>query len=151
NKLNITEKIRKFSIDQNLIPTGTEYHPGPVPNVMKRGDEVDKEYSEGYFSLTADTFPRYAQHYPILVVNFFAPWCYRSNRLVAWVTKSGNTDLEVPIAICPTSETIMYPYYDKWIRGHQDLLLKLNQWCNVVHWEFSNPTPFIRYSFILYV
>ncbi|XP_068653182.1 proline--tRNA ligase, cytoplasmic-like [Aristolochia californica] len=63
---------------------------------------------------------------------------------VAWVTKSGSTDLEVPIAIRPTSETVMYPYYSKWIRGHRDLPLKLNQWCNVVHWEFSHPTPFIR-------
>ncbi|KAK3036893.1 hypothetical protein RJ639_031511 [Escallonia herrerae] len=63
---------------------------------------------------------------------------------VAWVTKSGNSDLDVPIAIRPTSETVMYPYYSKWIRGHRDLPLKLNQWCNVVRWEFSNPTPFIR-------
>ncbi|KAF6136700.1 hypothetical protein GIB67_018703 [Kingdonia uniflora] len=61
---------------------------------------------------------------------------------VAWVTKSGNTDL-VPIAIRPTSETVMYPYCHKWIRGHRDLPLKLNQWCNVVRWEFSNPAPFI--------
>ncbi|XP_076904940.1 proline--tRNA ligase, cytoplasmic-like [Bidens hawaiensis] len=63
---------------------------------------------------------------------------------VAWVTRSGDSDLEVPIAIRPTSETVMYPYYSKWIRGHRDLPLKLNQWCNVVRWEFSNPTPFIR-------
>ncbi|KAF6162955.1 hypothetical protein GIB67_021104 [Kingdonia uniflora] len=144
NRLNITKIIRKFSIDWNLIPTGTEYHPGPVPNVMKHGNEVDEEYSEGSISLTADTFPRYARHYSILVANFFTPWCYWSNRLVARVTKSGNIDLEVPIAICPTSETVMYPYYHKWIRGHRDFLLKLNQWCNVVRWEFSNPTPFIR-------
>ncbi|XP_057461675.1 proline--tRNA ligase, cytoplasmic isoform X2 [Actinidia eriantha] len=63
---------------------------------------------------------------------------------VAWVTKSGQSDLDVPIAIRPTSETVMYPYFSKWIRGHRDLPLKLNQWCNVVRWEFSNPTPFIR-------
>jgi prolyl-tRNA synthetase len=63
---------------------------------------------------------------------------------VAWVTKSGDKDLEVPIAIRPTSETIMYPSYSKWIRSHRDLPLKLNQWTNVVRWEFKNPTPFIR-------
>ncbi|KAK9684671.1 hypothetical protein RND81_10G224500 [Saponaria officinalis] len=63
---------------------------------------------------------------------------------VAWVTKSGKSELEVPIAIRPTSETVMYPYFSKWIRGHRDLPLRLNQWCNVVRWEFSNPTPFIR-------
>ena len=68
---------------------------------------------------------------------------------VAWVTKSGESDLEVPIAIRPTSETVMYPYYSKWIRGHRDLPLKLNQWCNVVRWEFSHPTPFIRQLLVL--
>eukprot|EP00742_Colponemidia_sp_Colp-10_P011805 GILJ01013180.1.p1 GENE.GILJ01013180.1~~GILJ01013180.1.p1 ORF type:complete len:837 (+),score=181.59 GILJ01013180.1:1-2511(+) len=63
---------------------------------------------------------------------------------VAWVTKAGDTDLETPIAIRPTSETVMYPYFAKWIRSHRDLPVRLNQWCNVVRWEFSNPTPFIR-------
>lgn len=63
---------------------------------------------------------------------------------VAWVTRSGDTDLDVPIAVRPTSETVMYPYYADWIRSHRDLPLKLNQWCNVVRWEFKHPTPFIR-------
>ncbi|XP_066350975.1 proline--tRNA ligase, cytoplasmic [Miscanthus floridulus] len=63
---------------------------------------------------------------------------------VAWVTKSGKSELEAPIAIRPTSETVMYPYFSKWIRSHRDLPLRCNQWCNVVRWEFSNPTPFIR-------
>lgn len=51
---------------------------------------------------------------------------------VAWVTKSGNSDLAEPIAIRPTSETVMYPAYAKWIQSHRDLPLKLNQWNNVV-------------------
>ncbi|KAK8793449.1 hypothetical protein WA158_004808 [Blastocystis sp. Blastoise] len=63
---------------------------------------------------------------------------------VAWVTRSGSSDLPEPIAIRPTSETIMYPAYARWIRGHRDLPLRLNQWTNVVRWEFKNPTPFIR-------
>lgn len=63
---------------------------------------------------------------------------------VAWVTKSGVTELDEPIAVRPTSETIMYPAYAKWIRSHRDLPLKLNQWSNVVRWEFKDPTPFIR-------
>ncbi|KIM42357.1 hypothetical protein M413DRAFT_444782 [Hebeloma cylindrosporum] len=63
---------------------------------------------------------------------------------VAWVTKAGNSDLEEPIAIRPTSETAMYPYYAKWIRSHRDLPLKLNQWNSVVRWEFKNPQPFLR-------
>ncbi|ETP28938.1 proline-tRNA ligase [Phytophthora nicotianae P10297] len=63
---------------------------------------------------------------------------------VAWVTKSGNSDLKDPIAIRPTSETIMYPAFKNWIRSHRDLPMKLNQWNNVVRWEFKNPTPFLR-------
>jgi len=63
---------------------------------------------------------------------------------VAWVTKSGQSEMENPIAIRPTSETIMYPAYAKWISSHRDLPMRLNQWCNVVRWEFKNPTPFIR-------
>uniref|UniRef100_A0A183C242 proline--tRNA ligase n=1 Tax=Globodera pallida TaxID=36090 RepID=A0A183C242_GLOPA len=63
---------------------------------------------------------------------------------VAWVTKAGNTDLANPIAIRPTSETVMYPSFAKWCKSHRDLPLKLNQWCNVVRWEFKHPTPFLR-------
>ncbi|CAH6722719.1 putative proline--tRNA ligase [[Candida] jaroonii] len=63
---------------------------------------------------------------------------------VAWVTKAGSSDLEEPIAIRPTSETVMYPYYSKWIRSHRDLPLKLNQWNSVVRWEFKHPQPFLR-------
>ena len=63
---------------------------------------------------------------------------------VAWVTRSGKTDLQEPIAIRPTSETIMYPSFAKWIHSHRDLPLCMNQWTNVVRWEFKHPTPFIR-------
>ncbi|KFM24691.1 Putative proline-tRNA ligase [Auxenochlorella protothecoides] len=63
---------------------------------------------------------------------------------VAWVTKSGSSDLDRPLAIRPTSETVMYPFYRDWIRSHRDLPLRLNQWTNVVRWEFKHPTPFIR-------
>lgn len=63
---------------------------------------------------------------------------------VAWVTKSGKDDLQEPIAIRPTSETIIYPAFKNWISGHRDLPMKVNQWCNVVRWEFSHPYPFIR-------
>lgn len=63
---------------------------------------------------------------------------------VAWVTKSGDGDLTNPIAVRPTSETIMYPAFSDWIKSHRDLPLKLNQWSNVVRWEFKYPTPFLR-------
>lgn len=82
--------------------------------VSKKSLEIEKEHVEG-----------------------FAPE-------VAWVTKSGSSDLSEPIAIRPTSETIMYPAYANWIKSHRDLPLKLNQWTNIVRWEFKHPTPFIR-------
>nr|XP_034191285.1 bifunctional glutamate/proline--tRNA ligase isoform X1 [Osmia lignaria] len=63
---------------------------------------------------------------------------------VAWVTKCGESDLAEPIAIRPTSETVMYPAYAKWLRSDTELPLRLNQWNNVVRWEFKDPKPFLR-------
>lgn len=57
---------------------------------------------------------------------------------------SGDKDLEVPVAVRPTSEAVMYPYYSKWIRSHRDLPLRLNQWNSVVRWEAKQTTPFLR-------
>ena len=63
---------------------------------------------------------------------------------VAWVTETGSSKLAERLAVRPTSETIMYDSYSKWIRSYNDLPLRLNQWCNVVRWEFKHPTPFLR-------
>lgn len=63
---------------------------------------------------------------------------------LAWITKCGDTELENPVAVRPTSETIMYPSFSKWIRSHRDLPLRLNQWCNVLRWETKSTLPFIR-------
>ncbi|XP_077195866.1 bifunctional glutamate/proline--tRNA ligase isoform X5 [Paroedura picta] len=63
---------------------------------------------------------------------------------VAWVTRSGKTELAEPIAVRPTSETVMYPAYARWVQSHRDLPIRLNQWCNVVRWEFKHPQPFLR-------
>ncbi|MFH0978683.1 MAG: proline--tRNA ligase [Candidatus Woesearchaeota archaeon] len=63
---------------------------------------------------------------------------------VAWVTESGDTKLNERLAIRPTSETIMYESFSKWIRSWRDLPLRLNQWNNVVRWEFKHPVPFLR-------
>ena len=63
---------------------------------------------------------------------------------VAWVTRGGNSDLEEPLAIRPTSETIMYVMFNKWIKSHRDLPLLLNQWCSVVRWETKATRPFLR-------
>ncbi len=67
----------------------------------------------------------------------FVPEC-------AWVTMGGSSELEERLAVRPTSETIMYTMYKKWIRGWRDLPLKLNQWCNIVRWETAATKPFLR-------
>lgn len=63
---------------------------------------------------------------------------------VAWVTHAGETKLQERLAVRPTSETIMYPSFSKWIRSWRDLPLRVNQWSNVVRWEFKNPVPLLR-------
>lgn len=63
---------------------------------------------------------------------------------VAWVTVGGNSPLEERLAVRPTSETIMYAMYAKWIRSWRDLPLKQNQWCNIVRWETSATKLFLR-------
>jgi prolyl-tRNA synthetase len=63
---------------------------------------------------------------------------------VAWVTHGGDSPLEEKLAIRPTSETIIYATYAKWIRSWRDLPIKLNQWCSVVRWETKATKLFLR-------
>jgi prolyl-tRNA synthetase len=63
---------------------------------------------------------------------------------VAWITAGGDSKLEERLAVRPTSETIMYATYAKWIRSWRDLPLKLNQWCNIVRWETRATKLFLR-------
>ena len=63
---------------------------------------------------------------------------------VAWVTRAGQSKLEEELAIRPTSETIMYPAFSRWIRSWRDLPYRYNQWNNVIRWEFKHPTPLLR-------
>ncbi len=54
---------------------------------------------------------------------------------VAVVTHAGGKKLEEPLVLRPTSETIMYEVFSKWVRSHRDLPLLINQWANVIRWE----------------
>ncbi|XP_058219998.1 protein disulfide isomerase-like 5-4 [Rhododendron vialii] len=81
NRLNITKTLRKYPIDSNLRPTGSEYLAGVTSRDIKHDDEVDEEYSEDSVILNGQNFESVAHRHPILVVNFYAPWCYWSNRL----------------------------------------------------------------------
>ena len=54
---------------------------------------------------------------------------------LAVVTHGGGKKLEEPLVVRPTSETIIYSMFAKWVQSHRDLPLLINQWCNVVRWE----------------
>jgi prolyl-tRNA synthetase len=76
-------------------------------------------------------FQREAQH-----VEGFSPE-------LAVVTVAGGKELEEPVVVRPTSETMIGEYMAKWIQSYRDLPLLLNQWANVVRWELR-PRLFLR-------
>ncbi|RLT55242.1 MAG: proline--tRNA ligase [Chloroflexi bacterium] len=110
----------------------------------------------GYFiweSIQRDLDARFKQHgvqnayFPLLIpmsfimkeaehVEGFAPE-------LAVVTHGGGEALEEPLVVRPTSETVIWSTFRKWIRSHRDLPLLLNQWCNVMRWE-KRPRAFLR-------
>ncbi len=68
---------------------------------------------------------------------------------VAWVTKGGGKELQEPLAIRPTSETIICDMYSKWLHSYRQLPFLYNQWCSVVRWE-KTTRPFLRTSEFLW-
>ncbi|MGC9443796.1 MAG: proline--tRNA ligase [Candidatus Methanospirareceae archaeon] len=63
---------------------------------------------------------------------------------VFWVTRGGSTELEIPFALRPTSETAMYPVFKVWIRSHADLPLRVYQIVNTFRYETKHTRPLIR-------
>src|ERR1700729_3113157 len=62
---------------------------------------------------------------------------------LAVVTQAGGRQLEGPLVIRPTRETVFGEYLSRWIQSYRDLPLRLNQWANVVRWEMR-PRLFLR-------
>ncbi|MGI5350453.1 proline--tRNA ligase [Streptomyces sp. CA-250714] len=62
---------------------------------------------------------------------------------LAVVTHGGGKELEEPVVVRPTSETIINDYFSKWVQSYRDLPLLINQWANVVRWELR-PRVFLR-------
>src|SRR3954451_19347745 len=84
-----------------------------------------------------DYFAREAEH-----VEGFSPE-------LAVVTIGGGKELEEPVAVRPTSETIFGEYMAKWVQSSRALPLLLNQWCNIVRWEMRTRL-FLRSSEFLW-
>ena len=68
---------------------------------------------------------------------------------LAVVSHAGGKELEEPYVVRPTSETIIYSMYAKWVQSYRDLPLLLNQWCNVMRWELRTRL-FLRTSEFLW-
>lgn len=162
NKQNKSSKKQEIVKEADISKTGTrlgleakkgENLPDWYSQVITKGEMIEyydvsgcyilRPWSYGIWDIIKDFFDREIKklgvqncYFPIFVsksalerekdhIADFAPE-------VAWVTKSGDSDLAEHIAIRPTSETVMYPAYAKWLKSHRDLPLKLNQWNNVV-------------------
>ncbi len=63
---------------------------------------------------------------------------------VYWVTRGGSKELNVKLALRPTSETAIYPIVSLWIKSHKDLPLKIYQIVNVFRYETKHTRPLIR-------
>jgi prolyl-tRNA synthetase len=96
-------------------------------NIQAQLDKMFKDtgHQNAYFPLfIPESFlQKEAEH-----VEGFAPEC-------AVVTHGGGKRLEEPLYIRPTSETIIWSTYKKWIQSYRDLPILINQWANVVRWE----------------
>jgi prolyl-tRNA synthetase len=68
---------------------------------------------------------------------------------LAVVTHGGGKQLEEPVIVRPTSETVINYYFAKWVQSYRDLPLLINQWANVVRWELR-PRLFLRTSEFLW-
>ena len=69
---------------------------------------------------------------------------------VFWVTKAGDTDIGERLALRPTSETLAYSVFAKWITSYRDLPLKINFWNSALRAEIKATKPFIRTSEFLW-
>lgn len=71
------------------------------------------------------------------------------NPELPWVTEVGSEKLEEPLALRPTSETLIGYMYSQWIHSYRDLPVLINQWANVFRWE-KRTQPFLRTSEFLW-
>ncbi len=104
------------------------------------------ESIQKYFNKVLDKHKVRNAYFPLLIPeSFFKRESKHAEGFapeLAYIEKK-NDDGE-RLAIRPTSETIIYDSYSKWIRSWRDLPMIMNQWCNVLRWEVSQTKPFLR-------
>lgn len=109
--------------------------------IQRHFDEAFKDtgHVNAYFPLLIPSsfLEKEADH-----VEGFAPEC-------AVVTHAGGEELEEPLVVRPTSETVIGYMYSKWVQSWRDLPILINQWCNVMRWE-KRSRLFLRTSEFLW-
>lgn len=100
---------------------------------------------QNYFNKVLDKHGVSNAYFPLLIPeSFFKKEAEHAKGFepeLAWIEKKEG---ENRVAIRPTSETIMYDSYAKWVRSWRDLPLRINQWCNVLRWEVKQTKLFLR-------
>ncbi len=150
---NITENFAQWYTDVVLKTELVDY--GPVKGTM-----VIRPYGYAIWeNIQKDMDARFKKtgsknaYFPLLIpMSFFTKEAEHVEGFapeVAVVTHAGGGKLEEPLAIRPTSETVIGTMYAKWIQSYRDLPVIMNQWCNVMRWE-KTTRPFLRTSEFLW-
>jgi len=112
------------------------------PNAYALWEEIQNNFNNAIFKKGVKN-----AYFPLLIPkSFFEKEAEHAEGFepeLAWI-ESDDKDVEEKLAIRPTSETIMYDSYAKWIRSWRDLPLRINQWCNVLRWEVKQTKLFLR-------
>jgi len=103
------------------------------------------EKIQGFFDANIKKLGVKNAYFPLLIPESFfkkeAEHAAGFSPELAWIEKKEDSER---LAIRPTSETIMYDSYSRWIRSWRDLPLRINQWCNVLRWEVKQTKLFLR-------
>ncbi|MGH8795352.1 MAG: proline--tRNA ligase [Stackebrandtia sp.] len=122
---------------QVIRPTGFALWERMVSEMDGRIKDVGVENASFPLLIPQSYLSREAQH-----VEGFAPECWT-------VTHAGGKELDEPVVVRPTSETVIGEYMSKWVQSYRDLPLLLNQWCNVMRYEMRTRL-FLRSSEFLW-
>src|SRR5919107_751660 len=108
---------------QPVLTPQSEDFPKWYQDVIAKAELADNGPVRGTMVIRESYLRREAEH-----VEGFSPE-------LAVVTHGGGKELDEPVVVRPTSETIINSYFAKWVQSYRDLPMLLNQWANVVRWE----------------
>jgi prolyl-tRNA synthetase len=150
NTLGITVKKSEDFVEwynQVVLKSGlADYAPIKGFMVIRPNGYAIWESIQNYFNVVMRRLGVQNAYFPLLIPKeFFEMEAEHAEGFapeLAWVqSKEGDNE---KVAIRPTSETIIYHSYSKWIRSWRDLPLRINQWCNVLRWEVKQTKLFLR-------